>query len=110
MMQFLRIRRNVVAAIAAVLILGYSIPLDAQDAPIAANRNLAAKGVWNSSTIYAVDDIVTARGSAWISLRANNLNRVPGQTQPSTAAYWQLFARGLNPTGAWSNAAKYQPD
>src|SRR4029079_19747153 len=34
----------------------------------------------------------------------------PGQTQPSTAAYWQLFARGFTPTGAWSNATKYQPD
>jgi hypothetical protein len=83
---------------------------EAQQAPLAVGRALAAKGEWDAGTTYAKDDIVTARGSSWISLRASNLNKVPGQTSPSTAAYWQLFARGFNPAGAWSSATKYQPD
>ena len=79
----------------------------AGNSPTAANPKLAAKGVWNPSTDYLKDDIVTARGSTWIAKR-NNKGKVPGQTSPSTD--WQLSARGFNPTGAWSNATKYQPD
>lgn len=71
---------------------------------------IASKGVWNSATTYAKDDIVTARGSAWISLKPGNINQLPGQTAPSTATWWRLFARGFNPTGAWSNSAIYHPD
>src|SRR5262249_34866499 len=79
--------------------------IDAQDAAQSiAAPELAAKGVWSASTIYAKDDIVTARGSAWISLKAGNKNKPPGQTAPSTATFWQLFARGFNPLGAWSSA------
>src|SRR5690348_9978591 len=107
-MQFLGIRASALA-IAAIVILGTSITGPAQDAAVADLR-LAAKGAWDAGTTYAKDDIVTARGSSWISLRANNLNKVPGQTQPSSAAYWRLFARGFNPAGAWSNVTKYQPD
>jgi hypothetical protein len=66
-------------------------------------------GVWDPATRYVTDDIVSARGSTWIAKR-NNRNRVPGQTAPSTADDWQLFARGFNPLGAWSNAIRYQPD
>src|SRR4029079_8807650 len=91
-----------------VLSYGFARPLNAQQAVI--TPDLAAKGAWDAGTTYAKDDIVTARGSSWISLRANNLNKVPGQTQPSSAAYWRLFARGFNPAGAWSNVTKYQPD
>src|SRR5262249_36833780 len=71
---------------------------------------LVAAGGWNAATTYAKDDIVVARGSAWISLKAGNTNRVPGQTSPSTAAWWGLVARGFNPTGSWANATKCQPD
>src|ERR1041385_2736562 len=108
-MQFFGIRTSAVAAIAAIFILGTSISTPAQDAAVADTR-LAAKGEWDAGTTYARDDIVTARGSSWISLRNNNLNQLPGQTKPSTAAYWKLFARGFNPSGAWSNVTTYQPD
>jgi len=110
-MRFI-IRGGLVAACVSVIFscYGFAPALKAQNAPIAVNPDLAAKGVWDAGTTYAKDDIVTARGSSWISLRNNNLNKVPGQTQPSSAAYWRLFARGFNPAGAWSNVTKYQPD
>ena len=110
-MWSITIRGGLAAAGLAIVVLsfGFAPQLHAQQAAVVDPR-LAAKGAWDSGTTYAKDDIVTARGSAWISLRANNLNKVPGQTQPSTAAYWRLFARGFNPAGAWLNTNKYQPD
>jgi hypothetical protein len=87
------------------------VPLSAQE--IQAQRlppELVAKGAWSATTTYAIDDIVTARGSTWRSLKAANRNRPPGQTQPSTAAYWEPLASGLNPTGAWVSTTKYQPN
>jgi hypothetical protein len=107
------VRRGLLAAgVVLALTIGFAPALEAQNPTAApdANASLAAKGEWNATTTYAMDDIVTARGSAWISLKANNKNRVPGQTSPSTANWWQLFARGFNPRGAWSNAVTYQPD
>jgi trimeric autotransporter adhesin len=95
--------RGLIAAIVIAFTLGFGAAAKAQ-------LRVAAKGEWDAGTTYIKDDIVTARGSSWISLRNNNLNKVPGQTQPSSAAYWELFARGFNPVGAWSNATKYQPD
>jgi hypothetical protein len=111
-MKSVGIRGSVVAAVATIFVLGYGIttPAYAQQAALAANPELAAKGVWNGSTTYVIDDLVTSRGSTWRSKKNNNTGRVPGQTQPSTAAYWELFARGFNPSGAWSNAPTYQPD
>ena len=50
----------------------------------AANPELAAKSVWDPAATYAEDDIVTARGPAWISLKPGNKNKVPGQTSPSS--------------------------
>ncbi len=111
-MKSVGIRGSVVAAVATIFVLGTGIttPAHAQEAALAADPELAAKGVWNQSTAYAIDDIVTARGSTWIAKRANT-GKVPGQTSaPSSAAFWQLFARGFNPTGAWLNSTKYQPD
>jgi hypothetical protein len=32
---------------------------------------------------------------------------VPGSTKPSTAAYWEIVAAGLNPLGAWKAPARY---
>src|ERR1041385_106806 len=95
-------------AIALILVSG-TAPIHAQQAALSVDPRLAAKGEWDAGTTYARDDIVTARGSSWISLRNNNLNKVPGQTQPSTATSWRLFARGFNPLGAWSNVTQYQP-
>ena len=116
-MQSNRIRGSVVRAVAGIFVLSTSItaPVHAQQAAHAANPELAAhpelaaKGVWNQNTSYLKEDIVTARGSTWIATR-NNTGKVPGQTTPSTAADWQLSARGFNPLGAWSNATLYQPD
>jgi hypothetical protein len=70
---------------------------------------LTPQGAWSPTTQYHLNDIVTARGSTWRA-KKNSLNRIPGQTAPSTAAFWELFAGGFNPTGAWSNATKYQPN
>jgi hypothetical protein len=111
-MQFgiFRIGLAAVAAIALTAAFSAISDIRAQQAATTSQRELLAKGVWSDSVTYAKDDIVTSRGSTWRSLRNNNLNKIPGQTQPSTATSWQIFARGFSPTGAWSNATKYQPD
>ncbi len=110
-MKSVGIRGSLVAAVASIFVLNCNItsPAHAQQAALADNPELAAKGVWNGSTAYVKDDIVTARGSAWIAKKANT-GRVPGSTTPNNAQYWQLFARGFNPLGAWSSAITYQPD
>src|SRR6476660_2985179 len=108
-MKFISVRGGIIAA-ATIVVLGLAAAAQLRAQQAVVTPDLAAKGAWDAGTTYAKDDIVTARGSSWISLRANNLNKVPGQTQPSSAAYWRLFARGFNPAGAWSNATKYQPD
>jgi len=89
---------------------GYAPASHAQGATPSTAPALATQGEWEAATAYAKGDIVTARGSSWISLKAGNKNKVPGQTSPSTATWWELFARGFNPTGAWSNTTQYQPD
>jgi trimeric autotransporter adhesin len=100
-----------VSALALTLAIAEAPAANAQEAPtLGADAELAAKGTWSAATTYAIDDIVTSRGSTWRSKRNNNLNKIPGQTQPSTATSWELFARGFNPLGAWSNATLYQPD
>jgi hypothetical protein len=106
------IRRGLLTAVSVfVLTISFTPIVHAQQtAALAANPELAAMGVWDPTKTYAKDDIVTARGSAWISRKPDNVNKVPGQTNPSSAAWWQLFARGFNPTGAWSSATTYQPD
>jgi hypothetical protein len=111
MVMKFRLRGSVVAAIviACFLNCGIASQIHAQQTS-AVQPELAAEGVWNAATTYAKDDIVTARGSAWISLRSGNTNRVPGETRRPSARWWGLFARGFNPSGAWSNATGYQPD
>jgi hypothetical protein len=94
------------AAIAAIFLLGQSATSQVSAQPAV---EVAAKGQWDPTATYAKDDIVTSRGSAWISLKPGNKNKVPGQT-PLSATWWQVFARGFNPTGAWSNVIKYHPD
>jgi len=75
----------------------------------AAIAQLRPKGEWDSSVTYAVDDIVTARGSTYRALRAST-NKVPGSTSPSTALDWELFASGYNNLGIWAAATRYQPN
>jgi trimeric autotransporter adhesin len=112
-MKSVEMRGSLVAAVATIFVLATGITTSAQaqqTAALAANPELAAKGAWDPGTTYVIDDLVTSRGSTWRSKRNNNLNKVPGQTQPSSATYWELFARGFNPAGAWLNSTKYQPD
>lgn len=111
-MQSKFIRSGLLAAV-SVFALAISVPsiVTAQQiaADAVADPKLAAKGVWDADTAYAVDDIVVARGSTWRALK-NSTGRVPGSTSPNNNKYWQLFARGFNPTGAWSSSTQYQAD
>lgn len=112
-------RPNRSFALRAALILAVALPLGsgakAQEAVPAANPSAAAtttltpRGEWSASTVYHIDDLVISRGSTWRAIVANK-GRVPGQTAPSTAAYWELFAGGFDPLGAWISTTKYQPD
>ena len=70
---------------------------------------LTWRGVWSAATSYALDDIVTARGSSWRA-RRTSLNKVPGQTSPSTALDWEPLAVGYNALGAWSGVKTYHPN
>ncbi len=71
--------------------------------------DVAPKGAWSPTTSYVKDDLVTARGSTWRAKKTSQ-NKVPGQTKPSTAEFWERFAAGFNPLGEWSQIARYQPD
>ncbi|HVZ53230.1 MAG TPA: hypothetical protein VG986_14795, partial [Pseudolabrys sp.] len=100
--------------LSSMLLAGSALPGNAQElatvSPAAATpAALTPQGEWTASKVYHVDDLVTARGSTWRAKVANK-NKVPGQTAPSTAAYWELFAGGYNPLGAWVSTTKYQPD
>jgi hypothetical protein len=70
---------------------------------------LTPRGAWSASTTYHADDLVEARGSTWRA-RRTNVGKVPGQTNPSTALDWELFAAGFNPLGAWIGTTTYQPN
>jgi len=71
--------------------------------------DLTSRGSWSKSVEYQVDDIVTYRGSSWRAKKTST-NEPPGQTSPSTASFWEVLARGLNPLGEWNNSATYQPN
>src|SRR4051812_29016289 len=109
------IRGGVIAAAAAFLTFGYALAPDvkAQDFSEAAASDAATpadvtpKGPWSASVSYVTDDLVTSRGSAWRAKKASK-GKVPGSTSPNNSAYWEVFAQGFNPLGAWSNATKYQ--
>jgi hypothetical protein len=106
------VRGSVIAAVAAVLSAssGVSSQVHAQQvSAAAAAADVTPKGEWDAGTAYAVNDLVTARGSSWRSLKAST-GKVPGSTSPNNAKYWQLFSRGFNPLGAYSSATTYQPD
>ena len=68
--------------------------------------DLRPRGAWSPTKTYVVNDLVTTRGSTWRAKQVSQ-GKVPGSTSPSTAADWAVFAVGLNPLGAWSNAATY---
>jgi hypothetical protein len=90
-------------------LLCYDTHASAQTPLSAVLSNLNARGVWMPGVTYAIDDIVTYRGSSWRAIKVN-VNKRPGQTAPSTAAYWQVLARGLNPIGEWNATTTYEPN
>src|SRR6187401_2264526 len=107
-------RNSLLAAVSTLaLTVGFAPSVIAQHVRVivqaTAPADVAAKGVWDPDTTYGVDDIVLARGSTWRAIKAST-GRPPGSTSPNNAKYWQLFARGFNPTGAWSISTQYQPD
>ncbi len=104
-------RRLAVVAIALALPFAIACvtPAHAQGRPGIVSPSLTERGVWSATTAYNADDLVTSRGSTWRAKIANT-GKVPGQTNPSSASYWELFAGGFNPLGAWLSTSKYQPD
>jgi hypothetical protein len=81
----------------------------ASAAPSVPVAELTARGAWAADVQYFTDDIVTSRGSAWRAKR-DNIGKVPGATNPSSANDWEQFAAGFNPAGAWNNATTYHLD
>jgi hypothetical protein len=71
-----------------------------------ASAELTPQGEWSPDVQYVQDDLVTSRGSTWRAQR-DNIGKVPGQTNPSTAADWEQFAAGFNPLAAWNAATTY---
>ena len=49
-----------------------------------------AKGEWNSTTVYAQNDMINYNGSSYFSLQDSNANHTPGASD--SAAWWQLLA------------------
>jgi hypothetical protein len=105
-------RGGIVAAIGILVAITSIDPFaaSAQEKPGSIAEALTAKGAWKPTVRYRRDDVVTSRGSTWRSKRNNNKGRIPGQTQPSSAAFWELLARGFNPRGPWIGARRYQPN
>ena len=100
-----------IAAVLAFLAPGLTVAAKAQTMSAASvapsvGVRLTFRGEWSPSVIYSADDLVTARGSTWRAKRTSR-NKVPGSTKPSTAAYWEIVAAGLNPLGAWKAPARY---
>lgn len=104
LMQLLNARALAVGLVACAMLL----PAEAQAA--SATRDTAAaalaaaevtpRGAWSPDVQYVKNDLVTLRNSTWRARRAN-IGQLPGSTSPSTARFWELFAGGLNPRGAW---------
>jgi len=52
------------------------------------------KGAWDSSTTYAVDDVVSHSGSSYVSIQAGS-----NQNPASASSYWeQMSSAGTNGT------------
>lgn len=63
--------------------------------------------VWNSTTTYSKNNVVTYNGSTWQSKGDNNLNSIPSETNTN----WILLAlRGVDGTGAVSTVNSKSPD
>src|SRR6187401_1924715 len=99
-MRFIVLRGGVVAAIAALAVLGFGIVPQASAQRVTAvamtdSTELAAQGYlvignWSAEKQYEKGDLVTSRRSVWRAKRSNR-NKFPGSTLPSTAEDWQLL-------------------
>jgi hypothetical protein len=100
------VRGGALAAV-SILAIGFGTALLRADTrPAPGMQDLASKGEWLVTTQYAVDDLVFSRGSTWRAKVANK-GKQPGATNPNNAAFWDFFAEGFNPTGAWINNKVY---
>ncbi|MGB7260307.1 MAG: tail fiber domain-containing protein [Pseudolabrys sp.] len=108
-MKSVIIRSGLIAALAMFVALNFAPGLEAQQSTGVVQPDLVAQGAWSATTTYHKDDLVVARGSTWRALTTSK-NRVPGSTSPNTSGFWQLFARGFNPAGAWVSTTTYEPD
>jgi hypothetical protein len=105
-MQLKYVRGGLLAAV-SILAIGFGTALLRADTrPAPGMQDLAVKGEWLVTTQYAADDLVFSRGSTWRAKVANK-GKQPGATNPNNAAFWEFFAEGFNPTGAWINNKVY---
>ena len=87
--------------------LGPGVMAQAVSTAPTAPLSVTPRGAWSPNVSYALNDLVTSRGSSWRARRAS-LGKLPGSTAPSTALDWELFAGGLNPLGVWNSLLTYQ--
>src|SRR5688500_3333690 len=100
-MRLVALRGLAVACLICSLVFALPLaPASQAQAPLA---ELNPRGTWSADVQYLRDDLVTSRGSAWRA-RRNNIGKVPGSTDPSTALDWERFAAGFNPLGVWGNS------
>ena len=87
-------------------VFNFTVPQGPTGATGAAGAGFTWAQAWNSSTEYAVNQIVSYNGSSWISILDDpNTNHAPA-TSPT---YWQVLADGFNFTKAWNSATAYNP-
>jgi len=78
----------------------------AEAAAEVAPASVTPRGAWSPEGRYVEGDLVTSRGSTWRALRVS-VGKAPGSTSPSSSRFWEPFAVGFNPLGAWSGVTTY---
>ena len=78
---------------------------------LTASQTYTWRGSWDSTTAYAVSDLVSNDGNSWIAVTANT------NSEPTTSSTdWNIFAAGgtegsgFRWRGAWSNTTAYVID
>ncbi len=86
-------------------------PQGLQGIPGTSGAGMVFQGAWLSSATYAVNDVVTSAGAAWISLMTANTGNVPavspaawGVLVPAASA---TTLNGLQYAGAYASATNY---
>jgi hypothetical protein len=110
-MQLLKTRALAAGLVACAMFLpaegqAASATRDRIGAAALAAADVTPRGAWKPDVEYLRNDLVTLRGSTWRAKR-RNIGRLPGSTSPSTERFWELFAGGLNPRGAWKPSATF---